>query len=40
MLISVCCSIGAADGNFDKNEMDLVREMCIMLGLNPSDFQL
>jgi len=40
LLISVCCSIGSADGEFDKKEMDLVREMCYMLGLNPADFQL
>ncbi len=39
-LIAVCCSIGAADGDFDKNEMQLVKEMCNILGLNPADFQL
>lgn len=39
-LVAVCCSIGAADGDFDENEMQLVREMCNILGLNPSEFQL
>lgn len=38
--ITVCCAIGAADGNFDKDEMQLVRELCLHLGLNPGDFQL
>ena len=39
-LIAVCCSIGAADGNFDKDEIALVREMCSALGVNPEDFKL
>ncbi len=38
--ISVCCSIGAADGNFDKDEMQLVKEICTHLGINPSEFEL
>ncbi|MGH4120152.1 tellurite resistance TerB family protein [Clostridium sp.] len=39
-LIAVCCSIGAADGNFDKEEVALVKEMCSNLGVNPADFKL
>lgn len=39
-LIAVCCSIGAADGTFDKDEIALVREMCSNLGVNPADFKL
>jgi tellurite resistance protein TerB len=39
-LIAVCCSIGAADGNFDKDEIVLVKEMCSVLGINPADFKL
>jgi tellurite resistance protein TerB len=39
-LIALCCSIGAADGNFDKEEVALVKEMCTNLGVNPADFKL
>lgn len=40
LLIRVCCAIGAADGNFDENEKQIVREMCEHLGLSSSEFQL
>lgn len=40
LLIRVCCAIGAADGNFDENEKQTVREMCEYLGLSSSEFQL
>ena len=39
-LVAVCCSIGASDGNFDKNEIALVKEMCSVLGINAADFKL
>ena len=39
-LVSVCCSIGAADGNFDKDEITLVKEMCTVLGVNSADFKI
>lgn len=39
-LVALCCSIGASDGNFDSNEIALVKEMCSVLGINASDFQL
>jgi tellurite resistance protein TerB len=40
LLIRVCCAIGAADGNFDEDEKQMVREMCHHLDLSPSEFQL
>ncbi len=40
LLVRVCCAIGAADGNFDQREQNVVRRMCSELGLNPSDFNL
>lgn len=39
-LVAVCCSIGASDGNFDKEEVALVKEICSALGVNPADFKL
>jgi tellurite resistance protein TerB len=39
-LIAVCCSIGAADGNFDKDEIGLVKEMCAVLGVDSSVFKI
>jgi tellurite resistance protein TerB len=39
-LVAVCCSIGAADGNFDKDEIGLVKEMCAVLGVNSADFKI
>lgn len=40
LLIRVCCAIGAADGNFDEDEKQMVREMCHHLDLSSSEFQL
>ncbi|GEB34333.1 MULTISPECIES: tellurite resistance TerB family protein [Brevibacillus] len=40
VLISVCCAIGAADGDFDEKEKMVVREICQTVNLNPGDFQL
>lgn len=40
LLIRVCCAIGAADGNFDEKEKQMIREMCQYLDLSPSEFQL
>ena len=39
-LIAVCCSVGASDGNFDKDEIALVKEMCTVIGVNAADFKL
>ena len=40
VIISVCCAIGAADGDFDEQEKNVVREMCRDLKLPASDFGL
>ena len=40
LVVRVCCAIGAADGDFDKQERAVVRLMCSELGLNPADFNL
>jgi len=39
-LVALCCSIGASDGDFDKDEIALVKEMCSVLGVNAADFKL
>ncbi|SFB13386.1 MULTISPECIES: TerD family protein [unclassified Bacillus (in: firmicutes)] len=33
-----CIAIGFADGHFDKNEQQMVSEICRELGLNPAEF--
>ena len=40
MCVTVCCAIGAADGNFDKNEQQVVRDICNSLALSPTEFGL
>ncbi len=40
MLVVKCCAIAAADGEFDKMEKDVVREICKAVKLNPRDFDL
>jgi len=40
LMVRVCCAIGAADGDFDANEKETVREICRELGLEPSEFSL
>lgn len=40
LVVRVCCAIGAADGDFDATEKDVVRRMCVELGLAPSSFNL
>lgn len=40
VVLSVCCAIGMADGNFDEKEKEVVRAICRELGLEPSEFQL
>lgn len=39
-IVLVCCAIGAADGDFDDQEKDVVRKICGVLDLNPKDFNL
>ena len=38
ILIAVCCAIGTADGNFDDKEKTVVREICLRLDVNPSEY--
>jgi len=40
LLIRVCCAIGMADGDFNDKEKATVREICLELGLSPSEFGL
>jgi len=40
VIVSVCCAIGSADGDFDESEKEVVREICRALNLSPSDFGL
>ncbi|QJD83713.1 tellurite resistance TerB family protein [Cohnella herbarum] len=40
VVISVCCAIGAADGDFDESEKNVVREMCRAVNLPAGDFGL
>lgn len=40
VLVALSCSIGASDGDFDNDEIALVKEMCSVLGINPADFEL
>lgn len=40
VIVGVCSAIGSADGNFDDQEKRVVAEICIVLGLNPGEFNL
>ena len=40
LLVRVVCAIGAADGDFDPQEKQIVAEIARALGLNPADFDL
>lgn len=40
LLVRVCCVIGAADGDFDADEVAMVKRICQDLGLNPAEFDL
>ncbi|MCP3774304.1 tellurite resistance TerB family protein [Paenibacillus sp. MZ04-78.2] len=40
VIVGVCCAVGAADGDFDDNEKGVVRDICNVLGLMPSEFGL
>ncbi|WP_336759002.1 tellurite resistance TerB family protein [Paenibacillus sp. USHLN196] len=40
VIVGVCSAIGSADGNFDDQEKRVVAEICNVLGLNPSEFNL
>lgn len=38
MCVTICCTIGSADGNFDRNEQQVVRDIYNALGLSPTEF--
>ncbi|MNE40787.1 Tellurite resistance protein TerB [compost metagenome] len=40
VIVGVCSAIGAADGDFDEHEKAVVRNICSVLGLSPSEFSL
>ncbi|WP_239617511.1 tellurite resistance TerB family protein [Cohnella mopanensis] len=40
VVVSVCCAIGAADGDFDELEKNVVREICRAVNLPAGDFGL
>lgn len=40
LVVSVCCAVGAADGDFDPKEKDAVRRMIAALGLDTASFGL
>lgn len=40
LLVRVVCAIANADGEFNENERQSVREICAELGLNAEDFDL
>ena len=40
LLVRVVCAIGAADGDFDKDEQAVAAEICRELGLQPGEFEL
>ncbi len=40
LMVRVCCAIGAADGDFDNDEKQVVREICRELDLDPAEFDL
>lgn len=40
VIVGVCSAIGAADGDFDEHEKAIVRNICSVLGLSPSEFSL
>lgn len=37
-VVQIGCVIGQADGQFDDNERQTVREVCFAVGLNPAEF--
>lgn len=40
LLVRVCMVIGSSDGDFDAQEREVCRLICLELNLNPSDFDL
>lgn len=40
IIVGVCCAIGSSDGFFDDGEKKVIREICGVVNLDPSIFQL
>ncbi len=40
MAMKICCAIGAADGDFDDDEIKIVKEMAKEIGIKPKDLGL
>ncbi|MBF0461696.1 MAG: tellurite resistance TerB family protein [Magnetococcales bacterium] len=40
LLVRVCCAIGTSDGDFGQQEKQVVHDICLEVGLNPTDFDL
>jgi len=40
LFIQLCCAIGTADGDFNTQEKEMVRELCNKVGLDPKEFNL
>jgi len=38
LMVRVCCAIGMADGDFDNNEKNMVRDICNEVGVPAEDF--
>jgi tellurite resistance protein TerB len=37
-VVQICCILGASDGNFDDNEKKVVREICMKLGIDSTNY--
>ncbi len=40
LAVRVGIAVAKSDGNFDESEKEMVREICVVLGFHPGDFQL
>lgn len=40
VLVRLVCILGASDGNFDADEKKVVREICGIVGLDPTQFDV
>lgn len=40
VIVGVCCAVASSDNNFDEQEKAVVRDICNVLGLSPSEFSL
>lgn len=40
VIVGVCCAVAASDNDFDEKEKAVVRDICNVLDLNPSEFNV